>query len=57
MRYQGSLGGIVNIVTQRPDDGWKANASMALGSYGFVNPSTTVSYDGPHLSALGELPL
>ena len=53
VRYQGSLGGIVNIVTKRPDDGWAANASMGLGSYGYVNPSTTVSYGGPHLSALG----
>lgn len=52
VRYQGSLGGVVNIVTRRPEAGWHANASVGLGSYGFVNPSTTLSYGGQRLSVL-----
>lgn len=55
VRYQGSLGGIVNIVTKRADEGWAANTSLGVGSYGFVNPSTTVSYGGPRVSALAGL--
>ena len=53
VRYQGSLGGIVNIVTRKPDEGWNANTSLGVGSFGFVNPSTTVSYGGASVSALG----
>lgn len=52
VRYQGSLGGIINIVTKKPDEGWKANASLGAGSFGFVNPSATLSYGGGNLSAL-----
>lgn len=53
VRYQGSLGGIVNIVTRRPDEGWHANAAVGAGSFGFVNPSTTLSYGNATLSLLG----
>ncbi len=52
VRYQGSLGGIVNIVTRRPDEGWHATATAGLGSYGYANPSTTVSYGGARTSGL-----
>lgn len=53
VRYQGSLGGLVNIVTRRPADGWHASPSLSLGSFGFVNPSGTASYAGPRLAVLG----
>lgn len=53
VRYQGSLGGIVNVVTRRPDAGWHANTSMSAGSYGFLNPSATASYGTAHVSLLG----
>ncbi|MFN8066995.1 MAG: TonB-dependent receptor [Vicinamibacterales bacterium] len=53
VRYQGSLGGVVNIVTRRPDEGWHANAAFAAGSYGYINPSATMSYGGQRLSMLG----
>ncbi len=52
VRYQGSLGGVVNVVTRRPEAGWHASTSLGLGSFGFVNPAVTASYGGPRLSAL-----
>ena len=52
VRYQGSLGGVVNVVTRRPDAGWHAATSVGVGSFGFVNPSVTASYGGARLSAL-----
>ena len=53
VRYQGSMGGLVNIVTRRPPDGWHASPALSIGSFGFVNPSGTASYAGPRVSALG----
>jgi iron complex outermembrane receptor protein len=55
VRYQGSLGGVVNVVTRRPDQGWAVQTSLAAGSSGYVNPSATVSHGGPRLSVLGGL--
>jgi len=52
VRYQGSLGGVVNVVTRRPETGWHATTTLGVGSYGFVNPSVTGSYGGARLSAL-----
>jgi iron complex outermembrane recepter protein len=53
VRYAGSLGGIVNIVTKQPEAGWNASTSLGAGSFGFVNPSATLSYGGARVSALG----
>lgn len=53
LRNQGSLGGLVNIVTRRPAPGWHAVPALALGSDGFANPSATASYGSPAGSALG----
>ncbi len=53
MKNQGSLGGTVNIVTRKPEEGWHLSANLAGGSYGFVNPAVTASYAGPAFSALG----
>lgn len=53
LRNQGSLGGLVNIVTKRPAEGWHATPVLALGSDGFVNPSLTASYGSPRGSVLG----
>jgi iron complex outermembrane receptor protein len=53
VRYQGSMGGLVNIVTRRPPDGWHAAPSLSAGSFGFVNPSGTASYGGARVAALG----
>lgn len=53
LRNQGSLGGIVNIVTRRPANGWHAMPALALGSDAFANPSVTASYGSPRGFALG----
>ncbi len=52
VRNAGSLGGVVNIVTQIPGDGFRVNANLAAGSYGFLNPSATLSYGGDRVAAL-----
>jgi iron complex outermembrane recepter protein len=43
---EGSLGGVVNVVTHQPDEGLHATATMVAGSAGFVNPSLTGSWAG-----------
>lgn len=53
LRNQGSLGGLVNIVTKRPAEGWHAVPTLALGSDGFANPSLTASYGSRRGSLLG----
>jgi iron complex outermembrane recepter protein len=53
MKYQGSLGGLVNVVTRAPGKGLHASPSLAVGSWGYVNPSTTVAYGTRAASALG----
>lgn len=55
VRYQGSLGGVVNVVTRRPEAGWNATTTLGVGSFGFVNPAVTGSYGGTRLSVLGGL--
>jgi iron complex outermembrane receptor protein len=53
VRNQGSLGGVINIVTQQPEPGWHASGNLSDGSFGFVNPSATASYGSGRFSALG----
>jgi iron complex outermembrane receptor protein len=52
VKNQGSLGGVVNIVTRRPEAGFHASGNLATGSYGFVNPAATLSYGAGKFSAL-----
>ena len=52
VRSQGSLGGVVNIVTRRPEPGLHATANAAAGAWGYVNPSVTASWAGASFSAL-----
>ena len=53
VRHQGSLGGLVNVVTRAPGVGFHGNPSISLGSWGYVNPSAVVSWGTEGLSALG----
>lgn len=53
VRNQGSLGGLVNIITRKPEQGLHATANLSAGSYGFVNPSATIQYANDRISALG----
>jgi iron complex outermembrane receptor protein len=52
VKNQGSLGGTVNVVTRKPDPGWHATPTLAMGSFDFVNPSLTVGRGGERVSAL-----
>ena len=50
---QGSLGGVVNIVTKKAERGLHATGNLSAGSYGYVNPSATMSYGRNAFSILG----
>ncbi|MBK9372537.1 MAG: TonB-dependent receptor [Holophagales bacterium] len=52
VRNQGSLGGVVSIVTRRPEPGFHATANGAAGSWGYANPSVSASWAGEAFSAL-----
>jgi len=52
VRNQGSLGGVVNIVTRKPEPGLHATANAAAGAWGYVNPSVTASWGGDSFSVL-----
>ena len=52
VRSQGSLGGVVNVVTRAPERGWHAAPQLSAGSFGFVNPSLTASWGSERVSAL-----
>ncbi len=53
MRNQGSLGGVLNIVTRNPENGFRGSGNLSGGAYGFINPSFTLSYGSERASALG----
>ncbi len=55
MEAQGSMGGMVNVVTKKPGSGFHADASMVAGSWGMVNPSATVRYGTGRWAVLGGL--
>ncbi len=52
LKNQGGLGGTVNVVTRKPEAGWRATPTLAAGSFGFVNPSLVVGHGGNVLSLL-----
>jgi iron complex outermembrane receptor protein len=52
VRSQGSLGGIVNLITRDAPPGWHVSPALSLGSFGYVNPSATASWGGEKASAL-----
>ena len=55
MEAQGSMGGMINVVTRKPGAGLHADVSMAAGSWGMINPSATVSYGTDRWAVLGGL--
>ncbi|MGB7759559.1 MAG: TonB-dependent receptor [Bryobacteraceae bacterium] len=50
---QGSLGAVVNIVTKSPGMGFALRPSVSAGSFGYYNPSVTISYGSPTFQILG----
>jgi iron complex outermembrane receptor protein len=55
MAAQGSLGGLVHLVTKKPGSDLHAEVSLAAGSWDMLNPSATVSYGSDSLAVLGGL--
>jgi iron complex outermembrane receptor protein len=52
VRHQGSLGGLVNVVTRQPGTGWHGSLTFGAGAGGYVNPAGTVSYGTARASIL-----
>jgi iron complex outermembrane receptor protein len=55
MAAQGSMGGIVNVVTKKPGSGFHTDIAVVAGSWDMVNPSATVSYGSESLAVLGGI--
>jgi iron complex outermembrane receptor protein len=53
MAAQGSLGGLVQIVTKKPGADLHADVALAAGSWSMVNPSATISYGSDRFAVLG----
>jgi iron complex outermembrane receptor protein len=53
MAAQGSMGGLINVVTKIPGSGLHADVSVAAGSWSMFNPSATVSYGTDRFAVLG----
>ena len=52
---QGSLGGLVNVVTKKPGTGLRTGASLMAGSWSAINPAATISYGTDSFAVLGGL--
>jgi iron complex outermembrane recepter protein len=52
VKNQGSLGGVINIVTRKAERGLHATGNLSTGSYGYINPSATVGYGHKGFSIL-----
>ena len=55
MAAQGSLGGLVQIVTKKPGADLHADVALAAGSWSMVNPSATISYGSDRFAVLGGI--
>ena len=55
MAAQGSLGGLINVVTKKPGQGLDADVSLIAGSWEMINPSATVSWGSDRFGVLGGL--
>lgn len=52
IRNQGSLGGVLNVITRNPAEGAHGSLNLSSGAYGFANPSAAFSFGGGRLSVL-----
>lgn len=44
VRHQGSMAGLVNIITKKPEEGFRIKLNASAGSFNFINLSPVVSY-------------
>jgi len=52
MAAQGSLGGLVNVVTRKPPQGVTADVALTAGNWQMLNPVATVGYGGSKVRVL-----
>lgn len=55
MAAQGSLAGLINVVTKKPGQDLEAEVTMVAGSWEMINPSATVSWGSDRFGVLGGL--
>jgi iron complex outermembrane receptor protein len=55
MAAQGSLAGLINVVTKKPGRDLEADVTMVAGSWDMINPSATVSWGSERFGVLGGL--
>jgi iron complex outermembrane receptor protein len=51
-RHQGSMAGLVNIITKKPEKGFHLKLNTSAGSFNFINLSPVVSYADDKLGIL-----
>lgn len=44
VKHQGSLGGLINIITKKPEEGFRLKLNLTLGSFDYRNISPVISY-------------
>jgi iron complex outermembrane receptor protein len=52
VRHQGSMAGLVNIITKKPEKGFRLKLNASAGSFNFINLSPVVSYADDKLGIL-----
>jgi iron complex outermembrane receptor protein len=52
IRHQGSMAGLVNIITKKPEEGFRIKLNASAGSFNFINLSPVVSYADNKLGIL-----
>jgi iron complex outermembrane receptor protein len=52
VRHQGSMAGLVNIITKKPEEGFRIKLNASVGSFNFINLSPVVSYADDKLGIL-----
>uniref|UniRef100_A0A7C5SXK9 TonB-dependent receptor n=1 Tax=Thermocrinis ruber TaxID=75906 RepID=A0A7C5SXK9_9AQUI len=52
VRHQGSMAGLVNIITKKPEKGFHLKLNASAGSFNFINLSPVVSYADDKFSIL-----
>jgi len=52
VRHQGSMAGLVNIITKKPEEGFRIKLNASASSFNFINLSPVVSYADDKLGIL-----
>ncbi len=52
VRNAGSLGGVVNLVTRKPEHGYSGEATLVTGSFGLLSPTVTGAWGSDAVSVL-----